>query len=183
MGDVRPVPGGGGAASLLGCMYGVVCVVFCVFLFLRAGGVLFKTRTQYRGVLGKTMVFMIFQCSHTRWGRREEGTRGSKRESKQYTKTHIQQSKNTILEGPGPSIKKTSPKPRKSDPREAKMTPRSGPGGPGSGPGEPGSGPRDPKTAPRAPQEPPRSGLRAALVATWGPPGAQEAPGGLREAF
>ena len=29
------------------------CVVFCVFLFLRAGGVLFKTRTQYQGVLGK----------------------------------------------------------------------------------------------------------------------------------
>ena len=32
----------------------VVCVVCVLFLFLRAGDVLFKTRTQYRGVLGKT---------------------------------------------------------------------------------------------------------------------------------
>ena len=36
---------------------------------------------------------------------------------------------------------------------------------------------------PRAPQERPKSGLRAALVATWGPPGAQEAPGGLQGAI
>ena len=56
------------------------------------------------------------------------------------------------------------------------MTPRSGPGGAGSDP-------RGPKTTPRAPQEPPRGGLRAALVATWGRPGAQEAPGALRGAL
>ena len=32
----------------------VVCDVVCVFLpSVRAGGVLFKTRTQYQGVLGK----------------------------------------------------------------------------------------------------------------------------------
>ena len=32
---------------------GVVCGVVCVFLLsVRAGGVLFKTRTQYQGVLG-----------------------------------------------------------------------------------------------------------------------------------
>ena len=36
-------------------VYGVLwCVMWCVCSFsVRAGGVLFKTRTQYRGVLGK----------------------------------------------------------------------------------------------------------------------------------
>ena len=33
---------------------GVVCGVFCS-LSVRAGGVLFKTRTQYQGVLGKNL--------------------------------------------------------------------------------------------------------------------------------
>ena len=34
------------------------CSVWCsfLFLFLRAGGVLFKTRTQYQGVLGKNLL-------------------------------------------------------------------------------------------------------------------------------
>ena len=37
---------------------GVVCGVVCVFLLsVRAGGVLFKTRTQYQGVLGKNREF------------------------------------------------------------------------------------------------------------------------------
>ena len=44
----------------------------------------------------------------------------------------------------------------------------------------PKTAPRRPQEPPRAAQEPPRGGLRTALVATWGPPGAQEAPGGLR---
>ena len=90
-----------------------------------------------------------------------------------YKNAH-KKSKNMILEGPGPSIKKSSPKPRKSDPREAKMTPRSGPGGPGSGPGGPGSGPRDPKTAPRAPQGP-----EAVSERPWWPPRADRLGGGF----
>ena len=41
-----------GVCVCVGC--GVWCGVWCsVPLFLRAGGVLFKTRTQYQGVLGK----------------------------------------------------------------------------------------------------------------------------------
>ena len=118
----------------------------------------------------KTTFFMICQCSHTRRGRRENGTRGSKREPKQHTTTQVKPSKNVILKGPGPSIKKTTSKPRKSDPREAKMTPRSGPGGPGSGTL------RRPKSRPEAVSERP-----------WWPPGAHLAPkrppGGFREAF
>ena len=77
MGDVWPVPGGCAAASwnvcvvLCGgvccsvccsvwCMYGVVCVVW-VGVSLRAGGVLFKTRTQYQGVLGKNKICKLHQ--------------------------------------------------------------------------------------------------------------------------
>ena len=43
---------------------GVVCGVVCVFLLsVRAGGVLFKTRTQYQGVLGKTII--LAKCPNT----------------------------------------------------------------------------------------------------------------------
>ena len=55
-------------------MCGVWCVLCCVvlcdvvcgvlFLFLRAGGVLFKTRTQYQGVLGK---IILAKCPNTVW--------------------------------------------------------------------------------------------------------------------
>ena len=58
MGDVWPVPGGGVVCRV--CMVwdgvrGVLCGVWwCGVFSVRAGGGLFKTRTQYQRVLGKT---------------------------------------------------------------------------------------------------------------------------------
>ena len=43
--------------------------------------------------------------------------------------------------------------------------------------------PRRPQEPPRGPQEPPTCGLRAALAATWGKPGAQKPPRGLQDAI
>ena len=63
-----------------------------------------------KGTPEKARCFLMFHCSRVRRGRREEGTRGSKREPKQHTKLPIQTSKNVILEGPGPSIQNIRPR-------------------------------------------------------------------------
>ena len=119
-------------------------------------------------------VLMIFQCSRFCRGRREEGTRGSKREPKQHTKNTTKTTKPLFFQGPGPSLQKSTQKPRKRHPREATMTPRSGPGGAGSDP-------RGPKTTPRAPQERPKSRPEAVSEQPWWPPGADLAPKRLPE--
>ena len=64
---------------------------------------------------------------------------------------------------------------------------------PSEPPGSPPGGPREPQEATRAPQDDPKSrpegrksrpcGLRAALAATWGKPGAQKPPRGLQDAI
>ena len=119
-------------------------------------------------------VLMNFQCSRFCRGRREEGTRGSKRKQHSTQKTPQKHRKTSFLEAPGQASKKANQKPRKSHPREAKMTPRSGPGGAGSDP-------RGPKTTPRAPQERPKSRPEAVSEQPWWPPGADLAPKRLPE--
>ena len=117
---------------------------------------------------------MNFQCSRFCRGRREEGTRGSKRKQHSTQKTPQKHRKTSFLEAPGQASKKANQKPRKSHPREAKMTPRSGPGGAGSDP-------RAPKTTPRRPQERPKSRPKAVSEQPWRPSGADLAPKRLPE--
>ena len=125
-------------------------------------------------------VLMNFQCSRFCRGRREEGTRGSKREPKQHTKNTTKTTKPSFFSRP-------RAKPPKKRVKTAKKAPPGGHNDPQERPRRGRERPKrsqdDPKSAPRAPQEPPRGGLRAALVATWGRPGAQEAPGALRGAL
>ena len=113
---------------------------------------------------------MNFQCSRFCRGRREEGTRGSKREPKQHTKNTTQITKPSFFSRP-------RAKPPKKLVKTAKKAPPGGHNDPQERPRRGRERPKrsqDPKSVPRA-QEPPRGGLGAALVATWGrswsPPG------------
>ena len=120
---------------------------------------------------------MNFKCSRFCRGRREEGTRGSKREPKQHTKNTTKTTKPSFFS-------RLRAKPPKKHVKTAKKAPPGGHNDPQERPRRGRERPKrsqdDPKSAPRAPQEPPRGGLRAALVATWAPPAAQEAPEDLQ---
>ena len=100
-----------------------------------------------------------------------------KKKATQHSKNTTKTSKNEFSRGPGPSLQKSQPKTAKKSPPGGQNDPQERPR---RGRERPKRSQDDPKSAPRAPQEPPRGGLRAALVATWGRPGAQEAPGALR---
>ena len=120
---------------------------------------------------------MNFQCSRFCRGRREEGTRSSKRKQHSTQKTPQKHRKTSFLEAPGQASKKANQKPRKSHHREAKMTPRSGPGGAGSDPRGPKTTQGRPKSAPRAAQRRSQSSLGGHLGPTWRPRGSRSPPG------
>ena len=85
-----------------------------------------------------------------------------------------------IFQGSSKQRAKKLPKETPGRPKWFPGAPREAQDGPRRRQERPKTAPRRPQEPPRATQEPPRGGLRAALVATWAPPAAQEAPGDLQ---
>ena len=121
---------------------------------------------------------MNFQCSRFCRGRREEGTRGSKRKQHSTQKTPQKHRKTSFLEAPGQASKKANQKPRKSHPPGGQNDPQERPR---RGRERPKSSQDDPKTTPRAPQERPKSRPKAVSEQPWRPSGADLAPKRLPE--